>query len=303
MKKFKIRHYTHLLFVVPALLVYGLFVIYPTISAFWLSLFDWSGFGGEMSYVGFDNFREALGSDLVYRAAWHNLAFFVAIFIFQNTVGIFLAVQLDARPRGVQIYRAILFLPVIISLVAVGFIWSLMFSPHIGFLNPLLKDLGLGFLAKSWMSDTTWALPTVITVQAWQILGWAIVIYLAGLQNIPHELREAAEIDGASGWQSFWHVTFPLLAPAFTSQTVLTFIQIFRVFDIVYVLAGPIGSPAGATDVLGTLIYRTAFGSSAIASVSNRMSYAISLSVLLFVVLGIVSTFLLIMLRRREVQS
>ena len=299
----KLRQYTHLLFVLPALLVYGLFVLYPTISAFWLSLYDWNGFGLEMNFVGLDNFREALKSPLVYNAAWHNLIFFVAIFIFQNTVGIFLAVQLDARPRGVEFYRAIFFMPVIMSLVAVGFIWSLMLSPHIGFLNPLLKDLGLGYFAKAWMSDTTWALPTVIAVQAWHILGWAIVIYLAGLQNIPTELREAAEIDGANGWQSFWYVVFPLLAPAFTSLTVLTFIQIFRVFDIVYVLAGPIGSPAGTTDVLGTLIYRTAFGSSAVTNVSNRMSYAISLSVLLFIVLGFCSTLLLVLLRRREVQS
>jgi raffinose/stachyose/melibiose transport system permease protein len=299
----KLRNYSHLLFVLPALLVYGIFVIYPTISAFWLSVYDWNGIGRDMNFVGFDNFNHALHSPDVYRAAWHNLIFFVAIFIFQNTVGLFLAAQLDSRPRGVELYRAIFFMPVIISLVAVGFIWSLMLSPHIGFLNPLLKDMGLGFMAKAWMSDTTWALPTIIAVQAWHTLGWAIVIYLAGLQNIPHELREAAEIDGASGWQSFWRITFPLLAPAFTSLTVLTFIDIFRTFDIVYVLAGPIGSPAGTTDVLGTLIYRTAFGSSAITNETNQMSYAISLSVLLFIVLGICSTFLLVLLRRREVQT
>jgi len=299
----KLRNYSHLLFVLPALLVYGIFVIYPTISAFWLSVYDWNGIGRDMNFVGFDNFNHALHSPDVYRAAWHNLIFFVAIFIFQNTVGLFLAAQLDSRPRGVELYRAIFFMPVIISLVAVGFIWSLMLSPHIGFLNPLLKDMGLGFMAKAWMSDTTWALPTIIAVQAWHTLGWAIVIYLAGLQNIPHELREAAEIDGASGWQSFWRITFRLLAPAFTSLTVLTFIDIFRTFDIVYVLAGPIGSPAGTTDVLGTLIYRTAFGSSAITNETNRMSYAISLSVLLFIILGICSTAFLVFLRRREVES
>ena len=298
-----LRRYTHLWFALPALLVYGLFVIYPTLSAFWLSLYDWSGFGGQMDFVGLDNFKEALTSPVVYRASWHNLLFFVAIFLFQNTVGLFLAVQLDARPRFVETYRAILFLPVIISLVATGFIWSLMLSPHIGFLNPLLKDLGLGFLARPWLSDTTWALPTVIIVQSWHLLGWAIVIYLAGLQNIPRELLEAAEIDGATSWQSFWRVSFPLLAPAFTSLTVLTFIQMFRVFDIVYVLAGPMGAPAGYTDVLGTLIYRTAFGASSINPASARLSYAIAISVIMFVVLGFCSALLLIWLRRREVKS
>jgi len=299
----KTRRFTHLWFVLPALLVYGLFVLYPTLSAFWLSLYNWSGFGAKMQFVGLDNFSEALTSATVYRAAWHNLLFFVAIFIFQNTVGLFLATQLDTRPRLVQFYRTVLFLPVIISLVATGFIWSLMLSPNIGFLNPLLKDIGLGALARPWISDTTWALPTVITVQAWHSLGWSIVVYLAGLQNIPHELREAAVIDGATNWQRFWRVTFPLLAPAFTSLTVLTFIQIFRTFDVVYVLAGPIGSPAGATDVLGTLIYRTAFGVSTMTASSSRMSYAIAISVVLFIVLGAASTILLTQLRRREVQS
>jgi raffinose/stachyose/melibiose transport system permease protein len=299
----KTRQYTHLWFVLPALLVYGLFVIYPTLSAFWLSFYDWNGFGNQMKFVGTTNFQEALTSSVVYRAAWHNLIFFIALFIFQNTVGLFLATQLDERPRLVELYRAVLFLPVIISLVAVGFIWSLMLSPNIGFLNPLLRDWGLGALARPWLSDPTWALPTVITVQAWQSLGWSIVIYLAGLQNIPHELREAAVIDGATNWQRFRRVTFPLLAPAFTSLTVLTFIQVFRTFDVVYVLAGPIGSPAGATDVLGTLIYRTAFGVTTMTTSSSRFSYAIAISVVLFVVLGIASTVLLTQLRRREVQS
>jgi ABC-type sugar transport system permease subunit len=299
----KTRQYTHLWFVLPGLFVYGLFVIYPTLSAFLFSFYDWNGFGSQMKFVGLDNFKEVLTSFLVYRAAWHNFIIFIAIFIFQNTVGLFLATQLDARPRFVELYRAVLFLPVIISLVAIGFIWSLMLSPNIGFINPLLRDLGLGALARPWISDTTWALPTVITVQAWHSLGWSIVMYLAGLQNIPQELREAAVIDGASNWQRFSRVTFPLLAPAFTSLTVLTFIQVFRTFDVVYVLAGPIGSPAGATDVLGTLIYRTAFGVNTMTTSSSRFSYAIAISVVLFVVLGGASTLLLTQLRRREVQN
>ncbi len=299
----KARNYVHLWFVLPALLVYALFVLYPTVSAFWLSLYDWNGIGIEKNFVGLDNFRQALASWDVYRAGGHNFTFFIAIFIFQNTVGLFLATQLDARPRLVEVYRAILFLPVIMSLVAVGFIWSLILSPHIGFLNPLLKDVGLGVLTRSWMSDTTWALPTVITVSAWHSLGWSIVIYLAGLQNVPQELTEAAKIDGATAWQSFQNVTFPLLAPAFTSLTVLTFIQIFRVFDIVYVLAGPQGAPVFSTDVLGTLIYRTAFSVVAQNPTASRMSYAIAISVILFIVLGFVSTLLLIVLRRREVES
>lgn len=297
------KKYGYLLFILPALIVYSVFVIYPTISAFWLSLFDWSGVGSVMNFIGLDNFVEALKSPEFYRAGWHNMVFFLAIFVFQNTVGLFVAIQLDARPRWVEFYRTVLFMPVLISLVATGFIWSLMLSPNIGVINPLLKDLGLGKLAQPWLSSRTLALPIVIGVQAWQMLGWSIVVYLAGLQGIPKELREAAQIDGANEWDVFRRVTFPLLAPSFTILTVLTFILIFRVFDVVYVLAGPAGAPAGDTDVLGTLIYRNAFGSTgAFAGMSLRMSYAIAVSVILLVILGIQAAVLLFGLRRREVR-
>ena len=202
-----------------------------------------------------------------------------------------------------EVNRTILFLPVILSLVATGFIWTLILSPNIGILNPLLTDLGLGFLAQPWLNDVKWALPSVIVVQAWNHLGWAIVIYMAGLQNVPRELREAAQIDGANGWQRFWNVTFPLLSPAFTSLTVVTFIQNIRVFDVVYVLTGPIGSPAGRTDVLGTLVYRTAFGAAGITSADIRFSYAIAIAVLIFAFMAVCSTRLLYVLRRCEVEA
>jgi raffinose/stachyose/melibiose transport system permease protein len=294
------RRYDHLWFVLPGLLLFGVFIVYPTVSAFGLSLFDWKGIGRDVHFVGLANFTEALSSWQFYRAALNNLVFFVAILIFQHSVGLLLAVQLNAKPRFMEFYRTVLFMPVIISLVATGFIWTLMLSPNIGFINPLLRDLGLGFLARAWLSDTTWALPAVIVVQAWNLLGWSIIIYLSGLQNVPLELRQAAELDGATAWQGFWSVVFPLLSPSFTALTVLTFIQIFRVFDVVYVLAGPLGAPAGRTDVLGTLVYRTAFGAGAMTSADARMSYAIAMSVLIFILMAAICAGLVYTLRKRE---
>ncbi len=294
------RRYDHVWFVLPGLLFFAVFIVYPTVSAFGLSLFDWKGIGRDVHFVGLANFAEALSSWPFYRAALNNLIFFVAILIFQHTVGLLLAVQLNARPRFMEFYRTVLFMPVIISLVATGFIWTLMLSPNIGFINPVLRDLGLGFLARAWLSDTTWALPAVIVVQAWNLLGWSIIIYLSGLQNVPQELRQAAELDGATAWQGFWHVVFPLLSPSFTALTVLTFIQIFRVFDVVYVLAGPLGAPAGRTDVLGTLVYRTAFGAGAMTSADARMSYAIAMSVLIFILMAAICAGLVHTLRKRE---
>jgi len=297
------RRYGHLCFVLPCLIVFLVFIVYPTLSAFWLSLFDWKGVGRNFNFIGLDNFVRALTSAEFYRAARNNLEFFVVILIVQHTLGLLIAVQLNARPRFMEVYRTIIFLPVILSLIATGFVWTLILSPNIGLLNPLLQQIGLGFLARPWLSDTTFALPVVILVQAWNVLGWAVVIYLAGLQNIPEELRQAAEIDGATAWQTFRRVVFPLLSPSFTSLTVLTFIQIFRVFDVVYVLTGPVGAPAGRTDVLGTRVYRTAFGVGGLSANDARMSYAIAISVLIFIVMAVFSALLIFFLRRREVAA
>jgi len=295
------RRYSHLWFVLPGLLFFIAFMIYPAVSGFALSLTAWTGVGNDYHFVGLDNFIQALTTWPLYRAAWHNLIMFVVILIFQHTVGLFIAVQLHARPRFMEVYRTILFLPVIISLISTGFIWTLMLSPNIGVINPLLHDIGLGFLAHNWLSDPQWALGTVIAVQCWNVLGWAIIIYLAGLQSIPEELLQAAEMDGAGNWQRFRRIVFPLLAPSFTSLTVLTFIGQFRVFDIVYVLTGPIGSPNFETDVLGTLIYRSAFGGAAVSGNDVRMSYAIALAFIVFVA-AVISTLLIRILRRREIE-
>ncbi len=297
------RKYGHLWFVAPGLIFFVAFMIYPAIFAVYVSMTGWTGLGNDFPFVGLDNFVQALTSWPLYRAAMNNGIMFLVILLFQHTVGLFIAVQLNAKPRFMEFYRAILFMPVIISLVATGFIWTLMLSPHIGFVNPVLKSIGLGFLAKNWLSDPNLALGTVIFVSCWNALGWSIILYLAGLQNIPEELTQAAQVDGATAWQTFRRVTFPLLWPSFSSLTILTFIGSFRAFDVVYVLTGPIGSPAYRTDILGTLIYRTAFGGTGQTSVDIRMSLGIAMALIVFVVMMIVAAVLIRVLRSREVDA
>ncbi len=297
------RKYGHLWFVLPGLMFFGAVMIFPILFALVISMTDWTGLGTDYNFVGLQNFQKALTSWPFYRAAINNGWIFISILIFQHTVGLFIAVQLNEKPRFMEFYRTVLFLPVIISLVSTGFIWTLMLSSNIGFINPVLRDLGLGFLAKPWLSDVMTALPTVIAVTAWNSLGWAVVLYLAGLQNVPEELKQAAQIDGANDRQIFWRVIFPLLSPSFTSLTVLTFIGTFRTFDLVYVLTGPLGSPNYRTDVLGTLIYRSAFGGSGFSNSDIRMSYAIAMSLILFLVMVLVCWGLITVLRKREIQT
>lgn len=287
-------------FVAPALLAYAALFLYPTVEAFWLSLFNWSGMGNTMAFVGLSNFVDiAQGSDF-FRAAAHNLEMYAVIFVLQNTVSLAIAMMLTRPSRFVHFYRAIIFLPVVTSSIAVGFIWDTMLNPEIGIVNPLLHDVGLGFLRSTWLANQNLALPLVILIQFWQWNGIAVVLYLAGLQGVPDELRQAAWIDGAGAWQTFRHVTFPLLAPAFTIVTVLSFILIFRAFDLIFVLGGPTGAPDGATSVLGTLIYADAFGVGGARGGSMHLSYAIAEGAAVFLIVGAVSGLLIWFLGRRE---
>lgn len=311
-------------FLLPALLFYAVLFVYPTIWAFKLSLFDWKGgsdigslgslmsfsgvwrlvsswdgVSGVWGYVGLQNFREILRSHRFGEAALHSGQLFLFIFIFQNTISLALAVLLNRKSRMTHVYRAIIFLPVVMSAVATGIIWVLMLDPLIGAVNPFLADIGLGSLQREWQADPTYALWTVMVVQAWQSNGMAVVLYLAGLQSVPEDLLDAAKVDGANRWRVFRDVTFPLLAPAFSIVTVMSFILIFRAFDLPYVLGGAQGAPDGHTRVLGVLIYGDAFGVSGF-NAAPRMSYAIAEGVTLFVFLAGFSFLLLKALGRRE---
>ncbi|WP_171230970.1 MULTISPECIES: carbohydrate ABC transporter permease [unclassified Ruegeria] len=278
-------------------------MIFPILFAFGLSMTDWSGLGNDVSFIGLANYTEILGYWPYYRAALHNAAIFVAILVFQHTVGLYIAVLLNEKPRFMEFYRTVLFLPVILSLVATGFVWTLMLSPNIGLINPALRSVGLDFLALQWLSNPTSALGVVIAVTAWNSLGWAIIIYLAGLQNVSEELRQAAAMDGANTRQIFWRVTFPQLSPAFTALSVLTFIGTFRTFDVVYVLTGPLGAPNFSTDVLGTLIYRTAFGSSSFSSAEIRFAFGVAMALLTMLVMAVICRLILKVLRAREIET
>jgi raffinose/stachyose/melibiose transport system permease protein len=167
-------------------------------------------------------------------------------------------------------------------------------------LTPLMQNLGLGALTRDWLGDDVVTFWVLVLIQFWQWMGLPMVIYLAGLQNVPEDLTDAARIDGANELQTFRYVTFPMLAPSFTVITGLSFIVMFRVFDIPFVIAGPAGSPNGTTDVLGLVIYRYAFGIGASVSTSLQQGYAMAVSVVMFVALVAATTIQLVVLRRRE---
>jgi raffinose/stachyose/melibiose transport system permease protein len=286
-------------FVLPALILYGVIVLLPIVGGIPLSFVSWNGVSRPI-FNGLANFRSIIHAGFFFTALLHVVIITAMFVVLANTVGLGLAVLLNSRPKGYRIYQTLIFLPVVVSLVATGFIWTLMLDPTIGLIPSLTQNHGPKILNQLWLANPRIALFSVIMVAWWQWGGIPILIYGAGLRGVPGELLEAADIDGASRARRFWRITVPLLRPATAVITILLFITVAQTFDVVYVLEGAQGAPAGATDVFGTLIYRTAFGvgPGAVANLGLGEAVAVVVMVLLAVTLGIIQWYF----RRRTVK-
>lgn len=283
-----------LVFLLPALLVYGAFMAYPLISSLTYSVFEWDGFI-RRGFAGFANFVTVLTRwpyhERFTTALGHNALFFALTFLIQTTLGLFVAVLLARKLRGFAFFQAAYFLPHTLSLVVVGFLWRMMLNPTWGAVSQGLKRLGLGGWVQPWLGQSDTALVAVILVNAWAWLGFPILVYLAAMQAIPKEFEEAAVVDGASAWQIFRHVTFPLLLPSLAMVTILTFIWDFNAFELVFVMQGASGAPSYATDLLATFFYRTAFGDPTTGGEPGQIGMAAAIGVLMLVIIGIASAF------------
>ena len=287
-------------FLIPALLLFGSAFALPTIASLPLSLSNWNGVS-RFQLNGLANLFDSIKSGVLLTALEHNAIMFVAFVILSGVVALGLAVLLNMKPAGYQVYRTLIFLPAVLSLVATGFIWDVLLDPQIGVVNPALRDLGLGFLQRQWLSSPHLALFSVILVSWWQWGGIPMVIYGAGLKAIPSEMTAAATVDGAGSIQRFRYVVLPLLRPAVTVNTILTFVTVFQSFAVVYVLEGIQGAPGGATDVVGTLIYRQAFGVGQFTA-SDNLGYAEANAVCVMALLGVGLVLMQTYFRRRIVE-
>lgn len=294
------RRLTTALFIAPAFALFTVFIVYPMVSALWFSAFEWNGLE-RGAFAGIDNFRTLFTrypyDEQVTRALWHNLYFFAITMVVQNGFGLFLALILDRAIRGRTLFRNIYFLPHLIPVIVVGFLWTLILNPQFGVAGHVFEAIGLDGLSRPWLGDPDTALTTVALINAWSWVGFPMVIFLANLAAIPDEYRDAARIDGAGPWQSFRHVLLPLLAPSITIVTVLTFLGNFNSFDLIYATGGSRGGPGGSTDVLALLFYRIAFESDD----PNAVGVGNALAVLMFVAVFVVSNLWLRMLAKREI--
>ncbi|MCD6545345.1 MAG: sugar ABC transporter permease [Thermotogae bacterium] len=296
----KTKYYKLLPFILPALLIYLTFIIYPFGYSFFLSFFSWSGVG-EKIFVGLKNFREMLFGNYskeFFNALKHNIYIFFMLTVFELGFGFFIATLLITNIRGRRIFQTVAYLPNIVSMVLVGFIWSMLLNPQWGLINQILRTAGFSSLAKPWLGDPNTALNTIIFVNIWRNVGFYILVLLAAIIDIPPELFEAAYIDGASNWKVVWQIIFPLTIPTFQTLTVLLFIWSFNIFDIVYALEGVQAGPFRSTDVLGTLFYRTAFGG--LGSAATDLGLGAAVAVLIFIMVIPLSLLYVYMVERRS---
>jgi len=281
-------------FVAPALVVYGLVVLYPSISGMVYAFTDWSGLGGK-SFNGLANFRQLAHDDAARGSVRNTVLLTVTILFVQNGVGLLLALGVHALIKSRALLRVIFFAPAVVSPVMVAFLWKYIYdpAPDAG-LNGILGAVGLGSWRQDWLGDPSIALWSVAFMVIWQYAGYSMVIFLAGLEGVPPELQEAAKIDGAGTFRRFRYVTWPLLAPALTVNLMLSTIGGLKIFDQVY--AATNGGPGYATETLSTIIFKQAF-------VYGKLGYSTAIALVLALFVAAVSLVQLYYLRRREVTA
>ncbi|TWP50110.1 sugar ABC transporter permease [Lentzea tibetensis] len=264
-------------------LVHVLFVWVPTLGSIVLSFSSWDGIGGfeDIEWIGVENYVEIFTEyPRFWPAVQHNLIWLVFLLVVPTVAGLFFAVLLDRQLRFTKVYQSALFMPVVLSLALVGFIWQLIYRPDDGLLNSLL---GLEGKPIDWLGDTDINLYAVLVAAAWRHTGYIMILYLAGLKSVDPALKEAAALDGANSWQTFFRVTFPVMKPVNIVVLVVTVIEALRAFDIVYV----INKGRNGLELLSVLVTDNIIGEA--SRIGRGSAVAV---VLLTISLGTIITFL-----------
>ncbi len=241
-------------FLAPALTIYVVVVVYPMAYSAYLSFFKWDGVSPTKQFVGSQNYISLLLTDQVFWIALRNNAIWlVAALLLPTSIGLGLAVLLNRKFRGSNIFRSVFYFPAILSLAVVGLIWNWIYLPDIGLINQILGVLGLKALQHNWLADPNFALYAVMLAAAWNAAGLPMLLFLAGLQTINPEVLEAAQVDGAGPVRRFLLITFPLLRETTLIVLAITAINSLKVYDIIYAMT--YGGPANKTQVLSTWMY------------------------------------------------
>ncbi len=239
-----------LMLILPAVVGTFIFIIIPVLCSFGLSFAKWDLLG-SVSFVGLDNYRLIFSEKIFYKILTNTVVFALSTSIFGVIIPLILAAILNSKIRGSEFYKTAYFLPFITPMIVIGIIWEWIFDPNIGLLNTILH------IHIKWLYDTTFAMPALIIVSVWKLIGYNMIIFLSGLSGISQSLFEAAKIDGANSFQIFKKVTVPMLSPTIFFVVIITAISSFQVFDLIYLMTS--GGPLDSTNVLVYAIYKNAF--------------------------------------------
>jgi multiple sugar transport system permease protein len=277
------REWTAYLFNAPGLITFAVFIVYAVYTSFVLSFHEWNILEPEKPFVGLDNYREVMQDESFWDAVGHSIYFVLGSVPATMAIALGLALLLNTKIRGLGIFRTAYYLPVITPLVIAAILWKWVYNGDFGVLNFYLLKLNVIDQPIQWLGDSRWAMPAVIVMNIWKGVGFNMVVYLAGLQAIPAEYYEAADVDGAGPWQQFKRITLPLVAPTTFFLLVINTIGSMRAFEQIFVMTqgGPPG-PGGATTTVVYYIYTTAFK-------FFRMGYASALAYTLFLLMFVVS--------------
>ncbi len=245
------------LFALPALAVYAVFLVYPSITSLFFSLTDWDGLSPSYNIVGLQNYADMADDPVIITALKNNAIWTVVTLSVPLVLGLALAILLNGKVRGKPILRLIFYTPAVLPLVSIASIWGWLYNPQYGAINEFLRLIGLGGLAQPWLGQDSTALAAIMVPAIWVRVGFPMLLYLAALQGISSEMYEAATVDGATRSQQFWHITMPSLRPAHYIVLALSLIDSFKVFDLIY--ATTYGGPGTATQVMGTWMYANVF--------------------------------------------
>lgn len=276
-------------FLIPALAILAIFFFLPTIFNFIYAFTNWSGFHNSISFNGLSNLQSLLSDGTLVQALSITLIYAALVAVMQNVFGLGLAVLFERDNRLNRVGRTFFFIPVLMSALAVGYIFQALLKPN-GAFNQILSTLTGQHVSIAWLGSTTWTIVVVAFVNSWKWMGLAMIIYLAGLKTIPEDVLEAATIDGAGPWKTFWQVKFPLLAPAVTFNVATALLGSFNGFDAIQ--ATTAGGPAQTTEVIDIYIFKT-FG-------YGLYGQATTMSLILFLIVAILAFPIIGFLRRRE---
>ena len=266
------RHAFWLAMLAPGVLLLGVFIAFPLIQAFNLSLYKWNGLEAP-KFLGLRNFVDLFTDRYFWGAAQHTIVFAAVSTIGTVTIGLMLALSISRRVWGHKVYRVLFYMSVLLPMTVTGALWVRILEANFGLLNTGLRLLGLSGLALPWLASVDYSLGTIIAVTIWQFAGFPMIVLLAAIEAIPDEIQEAATLDGANEYTRLVNITIPMISPVLLSITMVQLIFSFKVFDIVWVMSR--GGPAESSSVLGTFLYKEAFG-------QQRFGYASAISISMF---------------------